>query len=221
VQEELEKVLSYTFKDKNILKEALTHRSYHCNGVHHNERLEFLGDSVLGLVVAAYLYRKLNTKEEGVLSKIKANLVSRRNLYVWAASLNVGKFMFLGAGEIATGGRNRQSILSNAMEAIIGAIYLDGGFDCAAAFIKNWLQTQKIEIDSHDYKSTLQEYLQHRKKPIPEYAVVSKIGPQHDQVFTVAVMVNGQEIGIGKGSNKKTAEQEAAKEGLKFYNRKK
>ena len=221
MQEELEKVLSYTFKDKNILKEALTHRSYQCRGAHHNERLEFLGDSVLGLVVAAYLYRKLDTKEEGVLSKIKANLVSRRNLYIWAAGLNIGKFMLLGAGEIATGGRDRQSILSNAMEAIIGAIYLDGGFDSAAAFIKNWLQTQKIEIDSHDYKSTLQEYLQHRKKPIPEYTVISKIGPQHEQIFTVAVMVNSEEIGRGKGNNKKSAEQEAAKEGLKFYNKNK
>ena len=217
MQEELEKVISYTFEDKNILKEALTHRSYHCNGAHHNERLEFLGDSVLGLVVAAYLYKTLDTKEEGVLSKIKANLVSRRNLYTWAASLNLGKFMLLGAGEIATGGRDRQSILSNAMEALIGAIYLDGGFEASAAFIKNWLYTQKIEIDPRDYKSTLQEYLQHRKKPIPEYNVVSKIGPQHEQVFTVAVTVNGREIGKGKGSNKKTAEQEAAKEGLKFF----
>ncbi len=217
MQEELEKVISYTFEDKNILKEALTHRSYHCNGAHHNERLEFLGDSVLGLVVAAYLYKTLDTKEEGVLSKIKANLVSRRNLYTWAASLNLGKFMLLGAGEIATGGRDRQSILSNAMEALIGAIYLDGGFEASAAFIKNWLHTQKIEIDPRDYKSTLQEYVQHRKKPIPEYNVVSKIGPQHDQVFTVAVSVNGKEIGRGKGNNKKTAEQEAAKEGLKFF----
>lgn len=219
MQEELEKVLSYTFKDKNILKEALTHRSYHCNGLHHNERLEFLGDSVLGLVVAAYLYRTLDTKEEGVLSKIKANLVSRRNLYTWAASLNVGKFMLLGAGEIATGGRDRQSILSNAMEALIGAIYLDGGFEAAAVFIKNWLHTQKIEIDPHDYKSTLQEYLQHRKRPIPEYSVISKIGPQHNQIFTISVTVGGKEIGRGKGSNKKTAEQEAAKEGLKFFSR--
>lgn len=217
MQKELEKVISYTFEDKNILKEALTHRSYHCNGAHHNERLEFLGDSVLGLVVAAYLYKTLDTKEEGVLSKIKANLVSRRNLYTWAASLNLGKFMLLGAGEIATGGRDRQSILSNAMEALIGAIYLDGGFEVSAAFIKNWLHTQKIEIDPRDYKSTLQEYLQHRKKPIPEYNVISKIGPQHEQVFTVAVSVNGREIGKGKGSNKKTAEQEAAKEGLKFF----
>ena len=218
MQEELEKVLSYTFKDKNILKEALTHRSYHCSGVHHNERLEFLGDSVLGLVVAAYLYRTLDTKEEGVLSKIKANLVSRRNLYTWAAGLNIGKFMLLGAGEIATGGRDRQSILSNAMEAIIGAIYLDGGFEAAEKFIKNWLHTQKIETDPHDYKSTLQEYLQHNKRPIPEYAIVSKIGPQHEQIFTVAVTVNGKEIGRGKGSNKKMAEQEAAKKGLEFFN---
>ena len=217
MQEELEKVLSYTFEDKNILKEALTHRSYHCNGAHHNERLEFLGDSGLGLVVAAYLYKTLDTKEEGVLSKIKANLVSRKNLYIWAASLGIGKYMLLGAGEIATGGRDRQSILSNAMEALIGAIYLDGGFEAAAAFIKNWLHTQKIEIDQGDYKSALQEYLQHRKRPIPEYEVISKIGPQHNQVFTVSVSVSGKEIGRGKGSNKKTAEQEAAKEGLKFF----
>lgn len=217
MQEELEKVLSYTFKDKNILKEALTHRSYHCSGLHHNERLEFLGDSVLGLVVAAYLYKTLDTKEEGVLSKIKANLVSRKNLYTWAAALNVGQYMLLGAGEIATGGRNRPSILSNAMEAIIGAIYLDGGFEVAASFIKNWLHTQKIEIDQHDYKSALQEYLQHNKRPIPEYTVVSIVGPQHNQIFTVSVKVNGSEIGRGKGSNKKTAEQEAAKQGLEFF----
>jgi len=219
VQEELEKVLSYTFEDKNILKEALTHRSYNRNGAHHNERLEFLGDSVLGLVVAAYLYKTLDTKEEGVLSKIKSNLVSRRNLYVWAANLNIGKYMLLGAGEIATGGRDRQSILSNAMEALIGAIYLDGGFEAAAVFIKNWLHTQKIEIDQSDYKSTLQEFLQHRKRSIPQYAVVAQIGPQHNQIFTVAVTVDGKEIGRGKGNNKKMAEQEAAKEALKFFSR--
>ena len=134
---DLEKVLNYTFRDKNILREALTHKSYAAEFRHNkdNERLEFLGDSVLGLVVAAYLYKLLDAKEEGVLSKIKANLVSRRNLYFWGQNLKLGEYMFLGQGEIASGGRQRQSILSNAMEAVVGAVYLDGGFDAAKDLI--------------------------------------------------------------------------------------
>ena len=175
---------------------------------------------MLGLIVAASLYRQLDTKEEGVLSKIKSNLVSRHNLYLWAAKLDIGKFMLLGAGEVSTGGRTRPSILSNAMEAIIGAIYLDGGFESAKNFIKTWLITQKIEADSCDYKSTLQEYLQRRKKPIPEYKTIAVVGPQHDQIFTISVSVNGNEIGCGKGHNKKLAEQEAAKQGLAFFREK-
>ncbi len=217
---DLEKVLNYTFREKNILREALTHKSYAAEFRHNkdNERLEFLGDSVLGLVVAAYLYKLLDAKEEGVLSKIKANLVSRRNLYFWGQNLKLGEYMFLGQGEIASGGRQRQSILSNAMEAVVGAVYLDGGFDAAKDLILKWLETQKIEADGGDYKSILQEYLQKRGKSAPEYDVVSTVGPEHDKTFTVRVTLLGRELGRGKGHNKKAAQQAAAKEALAYYN---
>lgn len=217
---DLEKVLNYTFRDKNILREALTHKSYAAEFRHNkdNERLEFLGDSVLGLVVAAYLYKLLDAKEEGVLSKIKANLVSRRNLYFWGQNLKLGEYMFLGQGEITSGGRQRQSILSNAMEAVVGAVYLDGSFDAAKGLILKWLETQKIEADGGDYKSILQEYLQKRGKSAPEYDVVSTVGPEHDKTFTVRVTLLGRELGRGKGHNKKAAQQAAAKEALAYYN---
>lgn len=216
---DIEKVLGYTFQDKDILREALTHKSYVAErrNSKDNERLEFLGDSVLGLVVAGYLYKLLNTKEEGVLSKIKSNLVSRKNLYFWADKLALGRFMFLGQGEIATGGRERQSILSNAMEAVVGAVYLDGGFECVQKIILDWLATQKIEEDTGDYKSILQEYLQKKGKTAPVYEVISTIGPEHDKIFTVKVCLEIQELGRGKGKNKKSAEQEAAKAALNSF----
>jgi ribonuclease-3 len=217
---ELEKVLNYTFKDKNILREALTHKSY---GAEHrrsrdNERLEFLGDSVLGLVVADYLYNQFAAKEEGVLSKIKSSIVSRHNLYFWGAGMDLGKYMLLGQGEIATGGRGRGSIISNAVEAVIGAVYLDGGYEAARNFILKWLATQKLEEDSGDYKSILQEYLQKRGKRAPVYEVMSTIGPEHDKIFTVRVCLKNQELGTGKGKNKKAAQQDAAKAALKGFN---
>lgn len=212
--------MDYTFQDKNILREALTHKSYVAERRQNrdNERLEFLGDSVLGLVVAAYLYKLLAAKEEGVLSKIKSNLVSRRNLYFWAEKLALGKFMFLGQGEIASGGRERQSILSNAMEAVIGAVYIDGGFDAVKVIILNWLTTQKIEEDTGDYKSILQEYLQKKGKSAPVYEVISTVGPEHDKIFTVKVCLLEKELGRGKGHNKKSAEQESAKSALAAFN---
>ncbi|MDR1123331.1 MAG: ribonuclease III [Elusimicrobiota bacterium] len=216
MSEELEKVLNYTFKDKNILREALTHKSYAAERRQgrDNERLEFLGDSVLGLVVAGYLYGLLAAKEEGALSKIKSNLVSRHNLYFWAADISLGKYMLLGQGEDSAGGRARESILSNAMEAVLGAVYLDGGFGAASRIILNWLATQKIEADGGDYKSILQEYLQKRGKPAPEYGVVSTLGPEHEKIFTVEVRLNGARLALGKGKNKKSAEQAAAKAAL-------
>lgn len=217
---DIEKVLNYTFQDKDILREALTHKSYVAERRHtkDNERLEFLGDSVLGLVVAGYLYQLLETKEEGVLSKIKSNLVSRKNLYFWADNLALGRFMFLGQGEIATGGRQRQSILSNAMEAVIGAVYLDGGFECVKQIILDWLATQKIEEDSGDYKSLLQEYLQKKGRNAPLYEVIATVGPEHDKIFTVKVCLDTKELGRGKGRNKKSAEQDAAKAALNSFN---
>lgn len=215
MSQEIEKVLNYTFKNKDILKEALTHRSYnpHPHGVN-NERLEFLGDSVLGLVVAGQLYNLLSEKEEGVLSKIKANLVSRKNLYFWAKQMNLGKFMLLGQGEIASGGRERASILSNAVEALLGAVYLDGGFVEVSKVILAWFKTQKIEVDLQDYKSVLQEYLQKSGKSVPDYEIVETIGPEHDKIFTAVVYEQGKELGRGKGHNKKSAHQDAAKNAL-------
>jgi ribonuclease III, bacterial len=215
VYQEIEKVLNYTFKNKDILREALTHRSYnpHPHGIN-NERLEFLGDSVLGLVVAGQLYNLLTTKEEGVLSKIKANLVSRKNLYFWAKQLNIGKYLFLGQGEISSGGRERASILSNAMEALLGAIYLDGGFEEVSKVILAWFKTQKIEVDLQDYKSVLQEYMQKLARSVPDYEIIETIGPEHDKIFTAVVYEQGKELGRGRGHNKKAAHQAAAKDAL-------
>lgn len=222
MHQEIEKVLNYTFKNKDILKEALTHRSYnpHPHGIN-NERLEFLGDSVLGLVVAGQLYNLLSEKEEGVLSKIKANLVSRKNLYFWAKQLDIGKYLFLGQGEISSGGRARASILSNAMEALLGAIYLDGGFEEVSKVILAWFKTQKIEIDLQDYKSVLQEYMQKLSRSVPDYEIVETIGPEHDKIFTAVVYEEGKELGRGRGHNKKDAHQAAAKDALDKINKKK
>ena len=159
---DIEKIIGYSFKDKAVLKEALTHKSY--AGEHrsakHNERLEFLGDSILGAIVADYIYNKCPHVEEGVLSKIKSNLVSRHNLYLWGKELSIGKYMCLGHGELATGGRERDSILSNAVEALIGAVYIDGGYLAAESIILPWVKTQPLTQDKRDFKSVLQEYLQ-------------------------------------------------------------
>ncbi len=209
---ELERIIGYSFTDDAVLKEALTHKSF--AGEHraacHNERLEFLGDSILGAIVANYIYRQCPHSEEGVLSKIKSNLVSRHNLYLWAKELDLGRFLRLGHGELATGGRQRDSILSNAMEAVIGAVYIDGGYSAAEQVVLPWVKTQQLSQDSGDYKSMLQEYVQKRSRYIPQYEVVQTVGPEHDKVFTVEVCLNGKLLGTGKGKNKKLAEQSAA-----------
>ena len=211
---ELESIIGYCFEDTAILKEALTHKSF--AGEHratvHNERLEFLGDSILGAIVADYIYGQCPHSEEGVLSKIKSNLVSRRNLYLWAKQLELGRFLRLGHGELSTGGRQRDSILSNAMEAVIGAVYLDGGYEAAQQVVLPWVRTQELTQDSSDFKSILQEYIQKRTRGIPQYDVLQTVGPEHDKIFTVEVSMNGKRLGIGKGHSKKLAEQDAARD---------
>lgn len=211
---ELENIIGYCFKDKAILKEALTHKSFagEHKSAHHNERLEFLGDSILGAIVADYIYCQCPHSEEGVLSKIKSNLVSRHNLYLWAKELELGRFLCLGHGELATGGRQRDSILSNAMEAVIGAVYIDGGYPAAEQVVLPWVRTQQLKQDSGDYKSTLQEFIQKRSRHTPQYEVVQTVGPEHDKVFTVEVSLDGKLLGTGKGKNKKLAEQDAARD---------
>jgi len=214
VPTELESIIGYCFEDAAILKEALTHKSFagEHRATHHNERLEFLGDSILGAIVADYIYCQCPHDEEGVLSKIKSNLVSRHNLYLWAKQLELGRFLRLGHGEIATGGRQRDSILSNAMEAVLGAVYLDGGYEAAKQVILPWVHTQKLTQDSGDFKSLLQEYVQKHNRTIPQYEVLQTVGPEHNKVFTVEVLLNGKRVGLGKGHNKKMAEQDAARD---------
>ncbi len=209
---EIERIIGYSFKNKDVLKEALTHKSF--AGEHrsakHNERLEFLGDSILGAIVADYIYNQCPHVEEGVLSKIKSNLVSRHNLYFWGKQMDLGAFIALGHGEIATGGRTRDSIISNAVEAVIGAVYIDGGYTAAEQVVLPWVKTQHLTQDSGDFKSLLQEFVQKRSKHTPVYEVIQTVGPEHDKVFTVRVSLDGKELGVGKGRNKKQAEQSAA-----------
>ena len=173
-----------------------------------------MGDSILGAIVADYIYNQCPHVEEGVLSKIKSNLVSRRNLYVWGKQMDLGRFMLLSHGELVTGGRERDSIISNAVEAVLGAVYLDGGYTAAEAVILPWVRTQALTKDAQDYKSTLQEYLQKQGRDTPQYEVIQTVGPEHDKVFTVRVSVSGRELGLGKGHNKKLAEQAAAQHAL-------
>ncbi len=208
----IEKIIGYRFTNKDILKEALTHKSYagERRSAKHNERLEFLGDSILGAIVADYIYNQCPHVEEGVLSKIKSNLVSRRNLYLWGKQLGLGQYMLLGHGELATGGRERDSIISNAVEAVLGAIYLDGGYPAAESVVLPWVKTQALTQDTRDFKSLLQEYLQKRGQQTPTYEVIQTVGPEHDKVFTVRVSLADKELGVGKGHNKKMAEQAAA-----------
>ena len=213
---DIENIIGYCFKDKEVLREALTHKSYagEHRSVKHNERLEFLGDSILGAIVADYIYNQCPHVEEGVLSKIKANLVSRHNLYLWGQQMDLGRYIALGHGELTTGGRTRDSIISNAVEAVIGAVYIDGGYTAAEQMVLPWVKTQQLTQDRGDYKSVLQEFLQKRSKQTPEYEVIQTVGPEHDKVFTVRVSAEGRQLGIGKGHNKKQAEQNAAENAL-------
>ncbi len=214
--EKTENILNYTFKNKNILKEALTHKSYSnlARKEKYNERLEFLGDSVLGCVVADFVYNNRPDFEEGRLSKIKSNLVSRKNLYHWAKNINLGKYLYLSSAEVSSGGRIRESILSNAMEAVIGAVYLDGGYNKVKKVILDWIETENLEDFDEDFKSVLQEYVQKKSNKLPKYEVISTVGPEHDKVFSIEVYIEGKLLGKGKGKNKKSAQQNAAKNGL-------
>ena len=214
----IEEVLGYWFTDKERLREALTHKSYSSESSFskHNERLEFLGDSVLGLVVSCYLFKRYPAEDEGYLSKIKSALVSRPSLAKWAAAMGLGEHLLLGVGENLTGGKMRASILSNALEALIGAIYMDGGLAPAEKFITAWLSTQTAELLETDHKSALQERIQKRHKTPPEYEVMDTQGPEHDKIFTIRVRIGKKVLGMGYGRNKKEAEQSAAECALEY-----
>ncbi len=216
----LEKAISYKFKDPVLAQNALTHKSYATEqGLSEfNERMEFLGDSILGASVAEFLYNKYPKQDEGRLSQLKSQIVSRINLSKWAKEIKLGACMLISTGEEASGGRNRDSLLSNTMEAVIAAMYLDGGFSTAREFIFKYLASQKRLIVS-DSKSKLQEYMQSQFQTLPDYKVVSESGPDHEKIFEIGVMLKEKLLGTGSGKSKKEAEQAAARSALREINK--
>lgn len=218
--EHFEKVTKHTFKNKTLLKTALTHSSYaneKKSGLY-NERLEFLGDSVLSLVVSNLLYSSTLKLKEGEMSKIRANLVCEKSLAECAEKMNIGKYLYLGTGEERTGGRERASILADATEALIAALYLDGGFEKASEFVSVILKDNiKLALEGEfisDYKTELQEKIQSDSSAAPEYKIIAESGPDHNKTFEAAVYANSQILGRGTGKTKKDAEQAAAKSAL-------
>ncbi len=213
---QLESRIKYHFNDPAILFHALSHSSYanemRLSKNKSNERLEFLGDAVLELVTSEYVYREYTDLSEGDLTKLRASIVCEQTLSTCARDLQIGEFLFLGKGEDSSGGRERDSILSDALEAIIGAIYLDGGFTNAKEFITSFILTDLKNKDLFfDSKTILQEIIQNEdNKQRLRYKLISEEGPDHNKTFTIAVLVGNDEIGIGSGRTKKAAEQEAA-----------
>jgi ribonuclease-3 len=212
----IEDVLGRRFVRPDLLREALTHKSYafERGGGGHNERLEFLGDSVLAAIVAVRLYEQHPEEDEGLLSKRKAVLVSRPTLTRWARQIGLGAHLLLGAGEESTGGRERGSILANAVEALIGALYIDGGLPEARRFVLERIEGEGAWEDPPDYKSRLQEIVQKKHKEPPEYTLLKTSGPEHEKTFEVKVQFGSRVLGRGLGRNKKEAEQAAAKDAL-------
>ena len=219
---EFEKSLDLNFENKLLIQRALTHKSYPNENrqlnLKDNERLEFLGDSVLSLSVSTYIFNEFSNLPEGELAKMRAVIVSAPILAEVAKRIDLGQFLFLGKGEEMTGGRERDSILADTMEAIFGALYLDQGFTAAADFILELLKVDIINVAEgnhiQDYKTMLQEVIQESGNYRPEYEVVDEEGPDHNKTFIVAVKLNEDSLGSGQGSSKKEAEQEAAKVAL-------
>jgi len=207
--------IQYTFKDISLLELALTHSSYANESkvyMEYNERLEFLGDAVLQLVTSEKLYTENPNMPEGKMSKQRAALVCEDALASYSRQIDLGKFMFLGKGEENTGGRERPSVLADAFEAVIGAIFLDGGIESAKKFIRRFLDDAHLSMQ--DFKTLLQEIIQKNPGERLSYVVVGENGPDHDKSFTVEVRLNSNPIGTGVGKSKKQAEQQAAKEAL-------
>ncbi len=213
----LEETIGYTFKDQMLLTTALTHTSYANESkvpVKHNERLEFLGDSVLSIVVADYLFHQCKNKPEGELTRLRASLVCESALFQFANEINLGSYLLLGKGEERGGGRTRPSVVSDAFEAVIAALYLDGGIDVARSFILPFIAEGKAAED--DYKTRLQEVIQQNPEEKLRYQVEDESGPDHDKHFVVAVYLNSNCMGRGSGHSKKSAEQHAAREALRL-----
>jgi len=217
--EKIQEILTYNFKQIKLLEQALTHRSYSRGS--NNERLEFLGDSVLNLVISENIYLREPEASEGELSRIRAALVKEEALAQVARDMGLGDYINLGGGELKSGGYRRSSILSDTLEAIIGAIYLDGGFDAArestTALYRNYLRNLPDSSSLKDDKTRLQEHLQSKQIELPEYKVVQTVGKSHDQVFTVTCRVDSIALeSTGKGLSRKKAEQDAAHKALQL-----
>ena len=216
---EFQQEIGYEFKDESLLKQALTHSSYanekHMKRLSDNERLEFLGDAILEAVSSEFLFLNYKELPEGDLTRLRASMVCEPTLAFCAKDIRLGEYVFLGKGEDLTGGRQRKSVLSDAMEAVIGAIFLDGGFDEAKKFILTYIMTD-IEHKRmfYDSKTILQEVCQGQFKQNVTYELLSEEGPDHAKKFTVQVLVGREVLGTGTGNTKKSAEQEAAYHGL-------
>ncbi|MDR1131331.1 MAG: ribonuclease III [Oscillospiraceae bacterium] len=219
--DELDAILGYRFKNRTLLLTALSHSSFanenKSSGLVSNERLEFLGDSVLGQVVSSHLYLSFPRMSEGQMTRLRAELVCEQSLFEVAKVLELGKYIRLGKGEELSGGRRRGSILADAVEAIIAAMYLEGGLPPAKRFIDRFILAGLDTMETRalsDYKTALQEHIQRRSGQTLSYELLSESGPDHNKRFTMRVRLNGRPIGTGTGHTKKEAEQCAAKNGL-------
>ncbi len=220
----LERNMGYEFKNPLLLKTALTHSSYANEagkGTKYNERLEFLGDSVLSVIVSEYLFEAFPNMPEGELTKLRASLVCEKSLAKFSQKLSVGEFLLLGNGEENSGGRTRPSILADAFEAILAALYLDSDMECAREFVLEFVKgaLKEAKPSFKDYKTMLQEIIQQNREESVKYHLVGESGPDHDKRFIVEVHLNSNVIGHGEGRSKKEAEQQAAKEALELMGR--
>lgn len=217
---DLEAAIGYHFHNISLLQNALTHSSYANERWHNsllsNERLEFLGDSVLGMLVAEYLYRNFPDRPEGELTRMRADMVCEGTLSATANRIGLGKHLMLGHGEEQGGGRTRDSILADAMESVIAACFLDGGLEAALQIVQKFIlvEVPVTRLHNVDYKTQLQELVQQKKNQVLSYALVGQSGPDHDKHFDVAVSLNGETVGVGSGSSKKRAEQMAARDAV-------
>ena len=214
---DLEAAIGYKFNNISLLQNALAHSSYANERWHNslmsNERLEFLGDSILGMCVAEYLYRTFPDRPEGELTRMRADMVCEQTLAAVAGRIGLGSHLLLGKGEEQGGGRNRNSILADAVESVIAAAFLDGGMDAAKQFIQKFIlvEVPVKKLNNVDYKTSLQELVQQKKNQVLTYTLVGESGPDHDKHFEVEVCLNGKVVGLGSGSSKKRAEQDAAR----------
>lgn len=217
---DLEEAIGYHFRNISLLQNALTHSSYANERWHNsllsNERLEFLGDSILGMLVAEYLYRSFPDRPEGELTRMRADMVCEKTLAKVANEIHLGEHLLLGHGEEQGGGRTRDSILADAVESVIAASFLDGGIQAAKKFIQTFIlvEVPVRQLHNVDYKTKLQELVQQKKNQVLTYELTAESGPDHDKHFAVAVALNGTVVGQGEGTSKKRAEQESARDAI-------